>query len=204
MKKQKTRAFTLIEMMVSIAVLAIITLAIYALIEAGSTSYNQTSRLNTLQQNGRRVLDELSEELRIANPAPGAFTISTETGGSRIQFQRVMEKHRDGKDGYDTSTGTVNYTDPIQYYVENSPADVNNNGIVDEFRLMRKDLGTGKVSMISDYLQTGGFTVTREPTDLNQPVTSLVLTLKLMVADSKQKLIQKTVTTKVTIRNRAI
>lgn len=215
MRNDKVRGFTMIEVMISLAVFAIISLAIFALIEAGSTSYNQTTRLNQLQENGRKALEEMAAELRIANPAGAAFTVTKESDGSySVEFQRVTELLRDGQDGYDPAAaggeGAINYTAYyIKYMLVPSMADANNNGISDDWRLVRIEdpSGTKKTAGICEYVEPGGFIVTRDPPKTavtNPAVSTVTLTLNLWVADSKQTMIRKSVSTKVMLRNKIV
>lgn len=213
MRNHKVRGFTMIEVMISLAVFAIISLAIFALIEAGSTSYNQTTRLNQLQENGRKALEEMAAELRIANPAGNSFTVTKESDGSySVEFYRVTELLRDGKDGYDPTAaggdGAVNYTAySIKYMLVPSMADANNNGISDDWRLVRieEPAGAKRTAGICEYVEPGGFIVTRDPAlPVTSAVSTVTLTLNLWVADSKQTMIRKSVSTKVMLRNKIV
>lgn len=228
--RNRTRGFTLIEVMISLAILAIIVLAIYALIETGSTSYNSTARKDTLERNARNALERLAEELRLADPGsvkvPLAASGDLAADGSTILTFRKAESYT--KADIDPNTGAIlngnngqtNYGQDVSYFVEASGADANNNGnSKDDARLVRSSFELQKdgsyklvTSTICDYLQIStkpdgsskltGFSVTHDG-------AKAVITLRLHITNGKYvngepQLIEVTATTTVLYRNRQV
>ena len=221
MKTTTTRGFTLVEVMLSMAMLAMIALAIYGLIDAGTNSYNTTKRRDQLQQNARTALEMLAEELRLSDPTGMTNTQVTATTPVALYktnilvFQKAVSytpppvDPNTGEPVLDSTgtplSGTTAYGNSIRYFVEASPVDSNNNGIQDEGRLIRAETqpdGTVRRGTICDYVQPGGFVVV----DNGDTIT---LTLKLRISDGrlvsgKYKVLEATASTTVLHRNRKI
>lgn len=178
----KRRGLTLVEVMIALGALALITLAIYALLHAGSSTYANASRRDTLQMNARRVLDQIAEELRLANP--DSFILSS---GS-ILFNKAV-----GFSGGTTSYGSTieyalrAYTDPKAHFV-----DANHNGVPDEACLERTQ--DGETRKLCDYVKLGGFTAVKTGQTVN-------LRLTLIVADDKHTIVETSVSTSIVMRN---
>jgi len=87
-----------------------------------------------------------------------------------------------------------------------SRADANNNGVSDDWRLVRieEPAGAKRTAGICEYVEPGGLIVVRDPPSATAAVSTVTLTLNLWVADSKQRMIRKTVTTKVMLRNKIV
>jgi prepilin-type N-terminal cleavage/methylation domain-containing protein len=232
MRNMKARGFSLVEMMISIAVLAIIALAIYALIVVGSNSYANTTRKDTLQSSARNALEQLSDEIRFAVPdstfitLPLAYAKGTQSTGSSLtptvtptlltdgstflSFRKVMDYTEAVVDpllGTETTSGAATYGTTVEYLLEPSMADANNNGVVDECKLVRRYLhengATIVESTICDHVvYPGGFTATYSD-------KALIITLKLSMVDGtyhdgKPKTITTTATTTLHPRNKKI
>ncbi len=213
--RRTTRGFSMVEVMVSMAILAMIALAIYGLLEAGTNSYNSTARKDTLQAAARNALDRLAEEIRTANPASTAFTYAPQVtplqpvtnNTCNIVLSRALAYTAadiDPVEGTVNVEGSTTYGTAIGYFVEVSPADANGNGKADEGRLVRTHIEGGKLikSIICDHVEAGGFTAVF--TD-----NVLKITLNLAVADGKYsggkpRMIKTTASTTLLLRNKKI
>lgn len=192
--REKTRGLTLVEVLISLGVLMVIALAIYALLETGTSTYNTTTRKDSLQQNGRNALDLLAEDVRISNP--DSFTCSGVSDSGKPRHGTTYLKFQKST-GF--SAGVTTWGTDIEYFVESSSADSNNNGVVDEGRLVRtyiNDKGKTVKAAVCDYLEPGGFTVVESG-------DTLTITLKLLVVDGA-KPIRSTATTTILRRNKPI
>ena len=179
--QRRNDGFTLVEVMISSVVLGVLVLAVYALLHQGSASYADASRDNTLQENSRRVLDRISEELRMANPA--TLIVGTQTSGGSLSFQ-VSAGFKSGV----MTWGTV-----IQYQLQPSIVDANTNSIQDDYKLVR--IQDGQSVKLCDYVQAGGFV-------LSQAGTRITITLNLGMVDEKRRPVASSVTTSVSLRTR--
>lgn len=168
------RGLTLVEVMIAAAVLSFLTLLIFGLVHRGATTYASASRHETLQRNARVVLDRITEELRMANPA------SLVVGTNSLHFQVST-----GFSGGKTTWGSA-----IAYGYELSDVDANSNGKKDEGRLVRTQ--GGQKVRLCDYLKAGGFVVSQS----GSRVTITLILAGEDVADTS-------VTTSIVLRNKA-
>src|SRR5688572_16227515 len=77
----RVEGFTLIEIMISVAVLAILVTGLYAALSASQTVYTNGVTRNEIQDRVRRALNDMSMELRQASAGTGA-AITFGTAGS--------------------------------------------------------------------------------------------------------------------------
>lgn len=105
----KKSGFTLIEIIVSISLFVVIMLITGSIFSLAQKSYNKSSDLAELTQNGRVCLDRLSRELRqsvtIITELPPTDNIPENQPPNQIFFQ----------DGHDTSQITY-----LRYYLNNN------------------------------------------------------------------------------------
>ena len=219
------RGFSMIEVMISVAILAIIALAIYALLEAGTNSYNTTTRKDTLQQNARTALEQIAAELRMANPTT-IVTTPVASGNLNINGSNLLTFRQSvnytpptvdivtGEPAIDPATnlpytGVTTYGDDISYFLETSTADANNNGVQDEARLVRtawyviEGVKVQRKSTVCEYVRQGGFVITDNGND------TITITLRLRVVDGRElagsvKNLDVSAATTVLMRNRKI
>ena len=195
---KRRQGLSLLEVMVSLGALALITMAIYGLVAAGSTTYANTTRQNTLQENGRRVLDQMSAEFRLANPdtlvvgTTYSSTSVTKNGSTSTTTVGVTTVSFQVSTGFEA--GVTTWGSTIEYAYEASDVDSNNNSIKDEGRLVRSQ--DGETVRLCDYVKAGGFTAVKTG-------STLALTLTLQVADEKNKVMEKVVGTTVVLRNKS-
>lgn len=100
------RAFSLMEVLVSIVLLSVITVGIYDVLLVADKTYRNDMGLSDLQQQTRLAMSGMVKELRQTN----ASNITINLDGDRIDF-KVPE---------DISTNPVTYSDVITYYFDNN------------------------------------------------------------------------------------
>jgi prepilin-type N-terminal cleavage/methylation domain-containing protein len=92
MKLLKTKGVTLVEMMVSIAIISLITIAI-GNFSGDIFSYNKTVSYSlSAQQDARQVLRVFSAELRSASPSANGSYALEEVGVNAIKFYSDVDK----------------------------------------------------------------------------------------------------------------
>jgi prepilin-type N-terminal cleavage/methylation domain-containing protein len=198
--KRSNRGLTLIEVLIASVILAVISLAIYLLIERGSSTYATASRHATLQASARQIVERLCEELRIANP------LTLKGGPGKLEFQKRLS--------FDPVTGVTLWGPTVTYFTQTSVLDLDNDLIEDD-QLLRTGMedtdGDGTpdkvvTSKLSDYVKKGSFIVTSvvppaNPTP-NDPLSNKIsVALTLMLTDTKGKVVSTTVSSTVTVRN---
>jgi len=88
LKKINSRGFTLVELLVVVAILVLVSGVVTALITSVLRSYRKASVLNTLRENGSRVMSLLENEIRGANAVTvgtSSITLEDSSGGS-VEF----------------------------------------------------------------------------------------------------------------------
>jgi prepilin-type N-terminal cleavage/methylation domain-containing protein len=224
-RKSRVRGLSLIEIMIGIAVLAIISVAVMGLFHVGIHSFNRTARKDQLQENARKTLDLIAGELRTADPTgitttPVASTLNPNTYLSNVlRFKQALDYTPPTVDGatgepaIDPATnkpyvGVTTYGDEISYFLETSMLDANNNNVQDEARLVRTawyvdpadNIKKLVKSVVCDYVRPGGFKIVDNGND------SITITLQLRISDGKTKngTVDGTAATTVLMRNRKI
>lgn len=103
---QLARGFTLLETLVSLAILGVITAGIYMVLNVGNRSYKSDMGLLDLQQEVRQAMSGMIRELKQSNSS----TITISNAGARIDFKVPT----------DITTSPVTYSDFIAYYISNN------------------------------------------------------------------------------------
>jgi len=92
------KAFTLVEIAISIAIISLIAAGIFMILTSGSTSWNQETVLLELQQQARSVVEGMIKEIRQTDPSQ---SISITDSDQKIVFY------------------IVDITNPVSYYLSN-------------------------------------------------------------------------------------
>lgn len=129
------RGFTLIEVLVSIAILSIVITGIFAVLNLGDMTWHSDMGLVDLQQQARQAMERMVKEIRQSRASDIAITEPGPNAGSRIQFRIPL----------DITTSPVNYSDFIIYY-----RNINN-------QLIREYQGTTKV--LANYINSLNFSL---------------------------------------------
>jgi prepilin-type N-terminal cleavage/methylation domain-containing protein len=200
--KRSNRGLTLIEVLIASVILVVISLAIYLLIERGSSTYATASRHAALQASARQIVERLCEEVRVANPLTmiGTTTytnvLDPSTGTGFLSFQKA--------ETFDIAVGTTTWGPTVTYTSQPSAVDLDNDGNYDDaiVRTCLEDLdgdGTPETlvtSKLSDYVKKGSFVVTYTPA-----ANKVTVAVTLMLTDTKGKVVTTTVSSTVIVRN---
>jgi len=181
MKIGRRSGFTLLEV-AAVSGLLVIVMSALVLSQGSVTKLlSTTSTSGLVVDEARQVLDVMSTELRWAQGT--GLLITAENGASRIDFQT----------GIGFAGGVTQWSTPITYHVRPSPIDANNNGIADDWRLVRTQNGTNRT--LCDFVAAGGLTATRN----NNAIT---LQLRLSRTDpATRRPLRANERTTLTIRN---
>lgn len=120
------RGFTLVEILVTVLILGFLVAAIYAVLTVGNIIFREDMSMVELQQQARRAMDVMVNEIRESRPAEITLT----DGNTKITFNVAPQIYGDP------------WVGPISYF-----RDVNDNnadGIVDQV-ICEYPLGTRKI-----------------------------------------------------------
>ncbi|MFH1093095.1 MAG: type II secretion system protein [Candidatus Omnitrophota bacterium] len=98
------KGYTLIELVVSIAIMSVVILALLAAFDAGQTLYSSSVKVMDVMQVVRKPMDAIIKEVRQSKPTDIMITNS----GAQIQFVIPL------------GINPVTYSQTISYYVNNS------------------------------------------------------------------------------------
>ncbi len=100
--------FTLIELMVAIAITGILSVFLYNLYIFQSTTYTVQEQVSDMQQNARIAMEMISRDVRMAgfNPS-GISVVGLTCGTSQIQIQADLNGDGDVTDGNEDITYTL-------------------------------------------------------------------------------------------------
>lgn len=175
-----SQGFTLLEVMISSAIFVIVVGSVYGLLAGSSRLYATTMTLEHIQEQARRVVDEMAQELRLADQA--TLSITTVNGSSQIVFRQITGV-----------TGSVpQWSANITWNYQTSAVDANGNRLVDEGRVVRTFNGRS-ITKCNNVLQ-GGLVFTRTG-------DVILIRLTLIGTDAQNKVIQTFAETSVSVRN---
>lgn len=177
MRHDSRRGMSLLEVMVASAILVLVGAIIYAVLSGGSKTYDATTRLTHIQEQGRRVVDEMAGELREAD-------LSTlVVGANTVTFRKNT--------GF--AGGVPTWGPNITYSMQASTVDANENGGGDDRLLQRAQAGSNPLTL-THYIAPNGlvFTLTG---------SNLLIRVTLRSADGSGKTITAFVESSVTLRN---
>jgi prepilin-type N-terminal cleavage/methylation domain-containing protein len=196
MRNRKNRAFTLIEIMISSAVLAILVIGIYAALSATQTLYVAGVTRQTIQDRVRKALNDIALELRQANSGaavPLTFGTAGTAGDQSVTFQMCT--------GF--AAGAATYGPAVTFTSINGDGetdngvDENGNRMIDERKLVRIQ-GT-RTTLLADYLKEGSLRFTRSPAV--GTVQTIRVDLTLQGVDDKGRVLEASGTVTVDLRN---
>lgn len=173
---------SLLEVVIYTAILSLILSALYSVLTGSTRQYEVGTKLSGIQERGRRAMDELVAELRMADRDPGQFLVSTVNGSQQLQF-RISTGFAGGNPVFGT---------PITWNCPVSTVDANGNGMADEARLVRTQ--DGRPITKTHYVKQGGFSAAVAG-------NNVVLRLTMLNNDGYKKVIETTVESAVTLRN---
>lgn len=207
MNIRRRQGFSLLEVLVSIAILALVLSMVYMTLFRTTSEYEVNSRRSWIIDSARLALDEMTEDIRQGNvlsltPIPATPPPGTESSppSTQVSFFKVKAP----------IAGVAQYTaNPITYLWEASTAtggprvDANNNGIVDEGRLVRVD-ENGKRRIMCSYVKNApdGLQLTQAFSVVDGVrKVQIRIRLNLLFTDSNNKVLEQALETKVFMRN---
>jgi type IV pilus assembly protein PilW len=101
LKLKKTEGFTLIELMVSMAIGMVMLAAVTTTFMLQTKTYNAQQQINEMEQNARGVLDVITRELKMAGYKPNGGSFS---GVTYSTTQLMIQTDLDASGGISTST----------------------------------------------------------------------------------------------------
>lgn len=182
--RRRASGFSLIEVVIAVAILAVLFATLYSVLFATSTAYTNMSQRGWLEERTRIALDEMSKELRMADMDTVLVTVTNGVGS--VDFRRPT--------GYATGSDSITWGPTIRYQYEPSTVDANSNGLADEGRVVRIENGVSTV--LCDYVKQNGFIVT-------QTGGNLLIQVTCVAADEKGVILESTLQTSITFRNRS-
>ena len=132
------KGFTLIEVVVSIAIMSVVILALLSAFNAGQTLYSSNAKVMDTMQVVRKPMDAIIKEVRQSRPADIIITNS----GTQLQFVVPL------------TINPVTYSQTISYYVNN------NNELVREHP-------PGVISIIALNIDSSNFALTANRLEVN-------------------------------------
>ena len=183
--KRKNAGFSLIELVIGAALLALLTGVVYTLMNGASSAYVRDSAKQTLQDNTRRVLDDITAELRDAS----AGTLIISSSPTTITFEKVI--------GFDKVASKSIGSAPVSFFWEASPVTANEGRIYRSGPTHKDKDGNwvSQKSLICDFVPTNGFTATKPATNrVDLSITNFTM------AEGRRK-VEVTLTTSVAVRN---
>ncbi|MBI2932957.1 MAG: prepilin-type N-terminal cleavage/methylation domain-containing protein [Planctomycetes bacterium] len=198
--RHRRRGFTFLEMAIALAIFVITLTAVYMVFSAGQSTYTTGITRQELDNQVRLVLDEMTNEIRQANPAT-LQVAALASGDQSLTFFLPVE----GAAGFDPAAGRPNWqAAPIQYVTEPSEGELdnglddNNNGLTDERRIVRV-AGAQRVVM-TDFLREGTLAFTLGP-PAGPPFQSVRVTLTLDYPDQRSRILSANGASEVSLRN---
>lgn len=183
MKKQ---GFTLLELMIAIAVLAILGALVFMMLKSMSDSYSTGSLHGGLNSETRDLLDRIAAET--ADAGITTLVPAFPNGSTTLAFRRNT--------GY--AGGAIVFGAPITYAFVYEPGELNNgiddngDGRIDEGRLVRTE--NGDPVILSRDLAENGITFTQTGNTIR-----VILTIEKV--DEKRQVVRYTRETTIQIRN---
>ena len=161
-RKARVEGFTLIEIMISTAVLAILIIGIYTALAASQSMYATGVTRQEIQDRVRRALNEISLELRQASSGLGAgISFGTAgTGGDETVTFCMCTGFAAGVPTWSApiTIGSIDGDDD-----PDNGLDDNNNRMIDERKIVRTQTGVQN-KILADYLKEGSLRFTRNIT----------------------------------------
>lgn len=154
-KTDRQGGFTLLEMMVAIAIFSVIMGSVYMIMFSSNRNMNKSETIALLEQQSLDIIYRMREDLLGMSDDAAAGWTNTSTSFSG---PKVID--------YDFDTSTPTYGDTISWSVayddgeSDNGADDDGDGLIDEMKLIRTE--GSQTDVISRRLQENGFTFTHD------------------------------------------
>ena len=188
--------FTLIEIMISVVILALLIVGIYSVMASSQNLYAAGMSRSEIQERVRRALAEIAEELRQANS--GSFVPITFGTVGVPTDQTVTFQTCTGFAG-----GVATWGVPVTFTTIDSDGEADNglddnfNKLIDERKLVR--IQGARTRVLADNLRQGSLIIT--PTLAAGLVTSVRVELTIEGVDDKGRILSGTDRVTVELRN---
>ena len=198
MQRRRSNGFTLIEIMITSAVLGILVIGIYSVLAASQSLYATGITRQEIQDRVRRALNEIAIELRQSSSGSGAAitfdTLPSSAGDDSVVFCVCT--------GF--TAGVTTWSAPITYRTIDGDDDAddgidnNRNKMTDERKIVR--IQTGRPTrVIADNVREGSLQFTRVLTA--GLVDNITVALTMQGVDAQGKVIEASGTVMVDLRN---
>lgn len=197
-KNIKYCGFSLIEVMVVIAVFSIIIASVFSIMTIGRNAWYQGGTAIDVQQEGRKAMDKMVRELRESGSQKQNLPTSSPYQANEVIFQISVGVDTDGNiiwgattDWADSTTVTASYA--IKYYLSNNKI----------YRSVLNSYPSGSVvgtdTIMANNIQSLTFTGNVSPaTTIN---ITVVAEKTVLQGGASQRNLQFTLTSKATLRN---
>jgi len=198
MKRRGQDGFTLIEIMISVVILALLVLGIYQVMASSQNLYAAGMSRSEIQERVRRALAEIAEELRQANS--GSFvpiTFGTTAPDAPTDQTVTFQTCTGFAGGVATWGPAVTFTTIASDGEAENGLDDNFNRLIDERKLVR--IQGARTRVLADNLRQGSLTFT--PALTAGLVTSVRVELTIEGVDDKGRILSGTDRVTVQLRN---
>ncbi len=175
------KGWTLLEMMVTLGVFAILGLLLMTIFLAGETLVEIGSEKLSLQQEARSSIDRMLKELRQAQPS----TITVNAQGNNITFQIPQT--------VDSNTGEITWSSQITYSI----------GGINNVQLLRTQVGSASQIVLANHVNNNAGDPNRLQFQLDQVGNPSQITINMGLANTllKGQTVNIFVTGEVNLRN---
>jgi prepilin-type N-terminal cleavage/methylation domain-containing protein len=201
MMRTRRAGMSLIEVLIASVILFLVSGALYMMLFSAGRTYGNMSMLGDSQERARRLMDDMSKELRMADSATVVIS-TTVTANDTITFKVPDVDSTTGKVKIDAVTLKPLWTTNIVYKVEYDTftgssastliVDQNVNKLIDDYRVTRTF--NGSTVRLARYIKNGGLSFTKTS-------DNIVILLTFFSLDHKNQIIDTTLRTSITLRN---
>lgn len=146
------QGFTLVELMITLAMSAIIVAAVYSAYIIQQKTYYTQGQVVEMQQNIRAGLELMSSEIRMAGYGSASCAQIVVANGSQLQFRMDLNNDGDCIDTNEDVTFALAGVDADTNGVVDD-IDTNNDGMVDAAVTLTRRPGAGVAQTVSDGIQ---------------------------------------------------
>ncbi|KPJ62337.1 MAG: hypothetical protein AMS15_04295 [Planctomycetes bacterium DG_23] len=193
-KIMKEKAFTLLEIVVVMAIFLIILLMVFAVADRGTKFYYTASALASLQETGRKALDRMATDLR----GTGLSIVTDSQGQPLVQglsYQEIRFRRNPGygNDGIPWDEGeAIVYRFDYDTGETDNEVDDDGDGLIDEGVIVRVE--DGSPAEIAHNVKEGGLSFILQG-------SRIVMTVELQDIDENRRSLEASVDTIVYLRN---